>query len=146
MRVDFYQLSRGPVEAALPLIARRTLQQGERMLVVSADAQQCQRISRAMWAYGGGEAFLANGIAGEGDEERQPILLSSDMVPMNGARYLAIADGRWREGDTAFERVFFLFDDETVQHARETWRGLRGREGAERHYWKQEDGRWVQAG
>ncbi|MCT2400487.1 DNA polymerase III subunit chi [Novosphingobium mangrovi (ex Huang et al. 2023)] len=145
MRVDFYQLSRDPAEAALPLIARNVMNVGERLLVVAADPQQRQRICQALWSLSS-EAFLANGMAGEGDEERQPILLSDTVSPLNGAKFLAIADGQWREGETPFERTFFLFDGATVQHARDTWRMLRGRQGVEHFYWKQEGGRWVQAG
>ena len=145
MRVDFYQLSRDPAEAALPLLARKALAGGERLLVVSEDAAQRRRISQALWALGG-ESFLANGMAGEGSEDRQPILLSEMPHPLNGARFLAIADGVWRDAEMPFARTFFLFDDATIQHARETWRMLRSREGVQNHYWKQEGGRWVQAG
>lgn len=145
MRVDFYQLSRDPAEAALPLIARNVMKVGERLLVVAEDPQQRQRICQALWSLGE-DTFLANGMAGEGQEDRQPILLSEATEPLNGAKFMAIADGRWREGDIPFERTFFLFDDATVQHARDTWRMLRGREGVEHFYWKQEGGRWIQAG
>ncbi|GGC00364.1 DNA polymerase III subunit chi [Novosphingobium endophyticum] len=145
MRVDFYQLSRDPAEVALPLIAGKVIASGERLLVVSADGEQRQRIRQALWS-AGAEAFLANGEAGEGQEERQPILLSDRAEPANGARFLAIADGQWREGDTPFARTFYLFGDATVQQARGVWRDLRGREGVEHFYWKQEGGRWVQAG
>ena len=145
MRVDFYQLSRDPAEAALPLIARNVMKVGERLLVVAEDPQQRQRICQALWSLGE-DTFLANGMVGEGQEDRQPILLSEATEPPNGAKFMAIADGRWREGDTPFERTFFLFDDATVQHARDTWRMLRSREGVEHFYWKQEGGRWVQAG
>lgn len=145
MRVDFYQLSRDPAEAALPLIARKVLSDGARLLVVSADQPQRERISRALWSLGP-ETFLANGEAREGNEDRQPILLSDTPEPGNGATFLAIADGQWREGSAPFARTFFLFDDNTVQHAREVWRDLRAREGVEHFYWKQDGGRWVQAG
>lgn len=144
MRVDFYQLSRDPAEATLPLLARKALSGGERLLVVSADPGQRQRISQALWAMGG-ESFLANGMAGDGFEEKQPILLSDAPRPLNGARFVAIADGQWREAEMPFARTFFLFDDATIAHARDTWRMLRGREGVEHHYWKQEGGRWIQA-
>lgn len=144
MRVDFYQLSRDPAETALPLLARATLKAGERMLVVSADPAQRERIGQALWALP--DSFLANGAMGEGDEDRQPILLSDSPQPANGARYLAITDGIWREGETPFARTFFLFDETTVTAARQVWRMLREREGAERHYWKQEGGRWIEAG
>lgn len=145
MRVDFYQLSRDPAEAAIPLIARKVLGDGDRLLVVSADEEQRQRISRALWSFKA-ESFLANGEAGEGHEDRQPILLSATTEPANGARFLAIADGRWREGEMPFARTFYLFDDASVQEARQVWRTLRARQGVEHYYWKQQDGRWVQAG
>ncbi len=146
MRVDFYQLSRDPAETALALIAGKVAESGERLLVVSADAGQRQRICQALWS-SAPEGFLANGLAGEAGEARQPILISDAARPANGARFMAIADGKWREGegDSPPERVFFLFDGETLQHARETWRALGSREGMERNYWKQEDGRWVKA-
>ncbi|MCJ2185900.1 DNA polymerase III subunit chi [Novosphingobium beihaiensis] len=144
MRVDFYQLSRDPAEAALPLIARNVMKVGERLLVVSADPKQRQRLCQALWSLGE-DTFLANGMAGEGHEDRQPILLSEAPQPLNGANFLAIADGQWREGETPFVRTFFLFDDSTIQHARDTWRMLRGREGVEHYHWKQEGGRWIQA-
>lgn len=145
MRVDFYQLSRDPAEAALPLIAGKVIESGERLLVVSADGEQRRRIRQALWS-AGPETFLANGEAGEGDEESQPILLSDQPEPANGAKYLAIADGLWREGREPFARTFYLFDEATVQQARGVWRDLRGREGVEHYYWKQEGRRWVQAG
>jgi DNA polymerase-3 subunit chi len=145
MRVDFYQLSRDPAESALALIAGKVAGNGERLLVVSADLGQRQRICQALWS-AGPESFLASGFAGDGSEDRQPILISDAPEPANGARFMAIADGQWREGDEAFERTFFLFDESTLQHARDTWRALRGREGVEHYYWKQNGGRWVQAG
>lgn len=143
MRVDFYQLSRDPAEAALPLIARATLKAGQRLLVVSGDEAQLVRIGEAMWTRLP-ETFLAHGRAGAGHEERQPILLSPDTVAANGARYMAIADGIWREGEHSFERTFYMFDDVTVQQARECWRALGRQAGRERRFWKQQGGKWVE--
>ena len=144
MRVDFYQLSRDPAEATVPLIARNTMKAGERLLVVSGDDAQLDRIDEALWSRLR-ESFLAHGRAGLPDEDRQPILLSDRPVAANGARYMAIADGKWREGEGNLARLFFLFDDATIRHARETWKALSSREGLERHFWKQEDGHWIEA-
>ena len=143
MRVDFYQLSRDPAEAALPLIARAAMKAGERLLVVSADAGQLGRIGDALWAKLPG-SFLAHGMAGEPHAQRQPVLLSNAVAPANGARFLAIADGVWREGDQPFARTFLLFDEATLQGARDCWRMLGTREGLERQFWKQEGGKWVE--
>jgi len=143
VRVDFYQLSRDPAEAALPLIARASLKAGERLLVVSEDEAQLTRIGEALWTRLP-ESFLANGRAGGAHDARQPILLSAETEPPNGAKYLALADGVWRDPGGRFERVFLLFDDATVQPARACWRMLGELEGVERRFWKQDGGKWVE--
>ena len=141
MRVDFYQLSRDPAEAALPLIARAAMKAGERMLVVSGDEAQLARIGDSLWTRLP-ESFLAHGMAGDKHADRQPILLSTTVDPVNRAQFLAIADGQWRDGE--FARTFFLFDETTVQAARDCWRTLGSRDGIERRFWKQDGGKWVE--
>ena len=88
MRVDFYQLSRGPVESELPPLARKVLETGQRLLVVSDDAPQLGRIDEGLWA--GRDSFLAHGRAGEAHQERQPILLTDRLDPANGAKFAAL--------------------------------------------------------
>ncbi|MBM3594745.1 MAG: DNA polymerase III subunit chi [Alphaproteobacteria bacterium] len=144
MRVDFYQFSRDPAEKVVPLLARNTMNAGEKLLVVSGDAAQLDRIGQALWEPH--ESFLAHGRAGQPHEARQPILLSDCAEPTNGARFLALADGVWREADGRFERTFLLFGKATLEAARDCWRRLGQREGLERHFWKQEGGRWIEAG
>lgn len=143
MRVDFYQLDRDPAEAVLPQIARNVLKLGERLLVVSGDEAQRRRIGEALWTRLP-DTFLANGHAGGSHDDAQPILLSGGAEAGNGARYLAIADGIWREGGEPFLRTFYLFDQLTVQGARDCWRMLGTREGVDRRFWKQDGGRWVE--
>jgi len=142
VRVDFYQLSRDPAEAVLPVIARNTLKAGERLLVVSDDQEQLGRISNGLWGRIA-DSFLAHGFPGE-QAARQPILLSGEMVAANGARFVAIADGVWRDNDPAFERTFFIFGDDTLHGARECWVMLGKRGGIDRRFWKQQGGKWVE--
>ena len=143
MRVDFYQLSESPVEVALPALAVKMRETGAKVLVVSADDAQLARISDALWAPKG--SFLANGAAGGPDDARQPILLADSLDAPNGATYLALADGVWRDGTENFERVFLLFDETSVDGARQTWRSLDGLGEGERNYWQQKGGRWEKA-
>ena len=77
MRVDFYHLTEGPVESAVPALAAKALESGERLIIVSADADQRQRISEARWAHKP-ESFLAHGQAGGPHDARQPILLGAE--------------------------------------------------------------------
>ncbi|MBW8785461.1 MAG: DNA polymerase III subunit chi [Novosphingobium sp.] len=143
MRVDFYQLTRGPAEAVLPLIARAALTAGERLLVVSEDTGLLERIDTALWERLP-ESFLGHGTAGGAHDARQPILLSTALEPANGARFVAFADGVWRE-PTGFERAFLLFDEGTIIAARECWRALGGSAG-ERHFWRQGAKGWEEVG
>lgn len=142
MQVDFYQLSQSPVEAALPLLARATLAAGQRLLVVAADQDLHAKLSEGLWALK--DSFLAHGLAGSPDEARQPILLSDKADAANGAKFVALADGVWRDEALAFERAMLLFDGATVEAAREVWRSLDAKEQVTRRYFAQENGKWVQ--
>jgi len=143
MRVDFYQLGHDTAAAALPLIARAALKAGEKLLIVSDDSAMLGRIGDALWARLP-ETFLAHGAAGGANEARQPILLSDKPDPANGAQFMAIADGKWREGAQPFARTFYFFDQAGLQEARDCWRSLGQRDGIARHFWKQKDGKWVE--
>jgi len=142
MQLDFWQLSRDPLEKVVVLIAERTLNAGEHLLVVAEDAAQREAIGRALWE-AKPDAFLANGEADAPHAARQPILLSAAIQPLNGARYAVLADGAWRDGAESFARTFLLFGDAGVEAARATWRRFDGREEVERQYYAQEDGRWA---
>ena len=142
MQLDFWQLSRDPVERVVALIAERTRSAGEKLLVVADEEAQRASLSQSLWE-AKPEAFLANGEASAPRAARQPILLSAACEPANGAKYVVLADGTWREGAEAFERAFLLFGDAAVDGARAVWRQFDGREDVERSYYAQEDGKWA---
>ena len=141
MKVDFWQLSRDPVEKVVALIAARVLGEGERLLVVAADPAQREEISRALWE-ARPDVFLANGQSDEPHAARQPVLLSDSCAAQNGASHVIFADGQWRD-PAGFVRAFLLFDDATIEAARATWRGLDAGENAERAFFRQDGGKWV---
>jgi DNA polymerase-3 subunit chi len=141
MKVDFWQLSRDPVEKVVALIAQRVLDGGERLLVVSEDDSQRETISRELWS-AGPESFLANGEKGAAGAEQQPILLAAQIEATNAASHVIFADGEYREPE-GFDRAFLLFDEATVQAARSTWKSLDGQANLERAFFRQEDGKWV---
>jgi len=141
MKVDFWQLSRDPVEKVVALIAQRVLGSDERLLVVSQHADQREVISRELWK-AGPESFLANGEASADGAKDQPILLSDTCDAANAASHVIFADGEFRQ-PTGFARAFLLFDDQSLEAARATWRDLDANEGLERAYFAQEEGKWV---
>ena len=142
MRVDFYQLSRDPVDLTVARLARKVLQVGERLVVV-ADAEDLREtLSTTLWEQGG-NAFLANGPAGGPHAERQPIVISGRCEAPNGARMAILADGTWRDDATRFERAMLLFDADATDGARELWRTLDRREDIDNRIFKQTpEGGW----
>jgi DNA polymerase III subunit chi len=139
MQVDFYQLGRDPLASVLASIATRVLAGGGRLLVVTEDERQAAEIDEGLWT-SVPESFLPHGREGED----QPILIAASPHAINAARHVAIVDGLWREEALGFDRAFHFFDDRSIEAARIAWRGLKGREGVEPRYWRQEDGRWRQ--
>lgn len=145
MQVDFYHLTRMPLERALPQIAAKVVASGARLLIVAADEEQRVALDRMLWSYTA-DSFLPHARAGGATDDRQPILIAGDIAPANGARHVALVDGLWRAAVLDFDRAFHFFDEDHIRPAREAWKELASRDGVERRYWKQNDaGRWEQA-
>ena len=142
MQVDFYQLGDVPLEQVIASISEKILAQDGRLIIVGSDEAALARLNRMLWDQGP-TSFIPHGLAGGTDDARQPILLTTSPDAPNLARNILIADGEWREAALDYDRAFHLFDASTVEAARLAWKLLSGREGVERRYWRQEDGRWT---
>ena len=145
MRVDFYQLGEANVESVIAGLAGKLLGEGQRLLVVASDEALLARLDRLLWDQGA-TSFVPHGLAGSGDDAAQPILLSQGIDAPNLARNLLIADGEWRDAALGYDRAFYLFGEVGLEDARLAWKLFAGRDGVERHYWANRDGRWVEKG
>ncbi len=141
MQVDFYQLAGTPIESVVPQLAAKVLESGERLLLVCADETLRDILDEQLWDYEAA-SYLPHGSAGDARETLQPILLSAQAKPANEARFIMLADGQWRDAALEAERVFYLFDDSTLDQARNAWRSLAERDDTETRYWKRDGGRW----
>ncbi len=145
MQVDFYHLTRSPLDRVLPRIAERIVGDGGRLLVVVRDAAQAAAIDKLLWSYSP-DSFLPHAVAAAGEDAAQPVLIATDVAPSNAARHVALVDGEWRDEALSFDRAFHFFDEGAIGEARAVWKALADREGVERRYWKQlETGGWEQA-
>jgi DNA polymerase III subunit chi len=145
MRVDFYHLTRAPLDRVLPQIARKLLAGGERLLVVAGAESLRNRLDTSLWTYDA-ESFLPHGKANATDADAlQPVLIAEAPNGANGARNIAFADGVWRDEALGFDRAFHFFDEERIAEARTAWKALADREGVERNYWKQTERGWERA-
>ncbi|WP_242416370.1 DNA polymerase III subunit chi [Sphingomonas panni] len=144
MKVDFYHLTRSPLDRVLPRIAQRLHDDGERLLLLSDDAEQRHHLDMLLWTYAP-DSFVPHAEAGAGDDALQVVLIAPEPTDANAARNVAIVDGRWRDAALTFDRAFHFFGEDHIAAARAAWKGLADREGIERRYWRQGDGGWEQA-
>ncbi|MDJ0277122.1 DNA polymerase III subunit chi [Sphingomonas sp. 2R-10] len=144
MKVDFYHLTRSPLDRVLPRIAQRLHDDGERLLLLSDDAEQRRQLDMLLWTYAP-DSFLPHAEAGAGDDALQSVLIAPEPTDANAARNVAIVDGRWRDAALAFDRAFHFFGEDHIAAARAAWKGLAERDDVERRYWRQGDGGWEQA-
>jgi DNA polymerase III subunit chi len=138
--IGFYHLTRSTLTEALPQLLTRTLAAGQRALVLGPGSS-LDALSAALWAQ---PAWLPHGTAADGDPDLQPIWLSAEPEPLNGARFLFMVEGgetdRWAE----FDRVFDLFDGnstDAVAAARIRWKNAK-EAGHTLAYWQQTDSGW----
>jgi DNA polymerase III subunit chi len=143
MQVDFYQLAGTAPEQVIASIAEKVLAGDGRLLIVADEEPFLARLDRMLWDVAP-TSFLPHALAGGSDDTRQPILLSTSPDAPNNARNMLIADGQWRDAALTYDRSFYLFDSSALEGARLAWKLLAGREGVERRYWAQLDGRWKQ--
>jgi DNA polymerase-3 subunit chi len=138
--IGFYHLTRSTLAEALPQLLTRTLAAGQRALVLGPGSS-LDALSAALWAQ---PSWLPHGTAADGDPDLQPIWLSAEPEPLNGARFLFMVEGgetdRWAE----FDRVFDLFDGnstDAVAAARIRWKNAK-EAGHTLAYWQQTDSGW----
>ncbi|ASK88103.1 DNA polymerase III subunit chi [Sphingorhabdus sp. SMR4y] len=143
MQVDFYHLTRDPADKLVPMLASKSLDVGKRLLLLAPDEDRCATLSDALWS-ADPVSFLAHDLAGSEQEADQPILISDRCEAANGASYIVLSDGLWRDGALDFERAFFLFTPDQIDHARTVWRDMTARADVTPRYWKQDGGRWVE--
>jgi DNA polymerase-3 subunit chi len=141
----FYHLTRGPLEATLPMLLGRARAAGWRVVVRGTDAARMEWLDEKLWLLGDGE-FLPHGVAGGAFDADQPVLLTTGREAPNAPACLMAVDGAEvaPEEVRAMERVCILFDGNDpaeVARARAQWKALAAA-GCAAAYWSEESGRW----
>ncbi len=139
--VGFYHLTRSAPEQALPRLLAHTLSAGQRALVLGPGQASLDKLSEALWAQ---PEWLPHGTPADGDPDLQPIWLTTEPEPLNGARYLFLVDGAATDRLADFDRVFDLFDGNTedaLAAARLRWKAAKDA-GHAVTYWQQTERSW----
>ncbi len=141
--INFYHLTRSSLEDALPRLLVKTLQAGERAVVLLGSPERVDALNTHLWTYDP-NSFLPHGSAREGEADRQPIWLTHLDENPNGATFLFVADRARSERLDDYKRCFELFDgrdEQAVADARERWKAYKAA-GHTVIYWQQTNGGW----
>jgi len=142
--VNFYHLTRSSLEDTLPRLLTKTLQAGERAVVLLGSPERVDALNTHLWVYDP-DGFLPHGAARDGEADRQPVWLTHVDENPNGAAFLFVADRARSEKVGDYTRCFELFDgrdDSAVADARERWKAYKTA-GHAVAYWQQtETGGW----
>lgn len=146
--IGFYHLTRRDVAQALPQLLGRTLEAGQRALVLCADAERVAALDTALWVCPQPD-WLPHGTPATGNADLQPIWLTTeDSEAPNGARYLFLIDGATSAHLDRYERAFDLFDgrdESSVAAARQRWVAAK-KAGHALTYWQQTERGWQKKG
>jgi DNA polymerase-3 subunit chi len=142
--VQFYQLLTTPLDRALPKLVEKAMSGGFRILLTAGSPEQAEYLNQLLWTYDPA-GFLPHGAAGEGNEERQPVLISIEEAALNSAKLLLVTDGRMPQAPEQYERVADIFDGRdpvALDAARRRWSSYKEK-GFSMTYLKQTDnGGW----
>ena len=144
--VRFYHLTRSPLESTLPVMLERTLERGQRAVVMTGSEERAEALAAHLWTFNEA-SFLPHGTKKDGEGERQPVWLTAADEAPNGAEVLFLTDGAASERIGEHRLCAILFDGndgEALSAARGQWKVLKDA-GHEVTYWQQDDrGAWAQ--
>ncbi len=142
--VRFYHLTRGTLDSVLPIMLEKTLERGQRAVVLAGSPERVEALTSHLWT-AKDRGFLPHGSAKDGRAGDQPIWLSDKDERPNGAQVLFLTDGAASEKLGDYDLCAVLFDGndpDAAAAARDRWRAFKDA-GHEVTYWQQdESGKW----
>lgn len=147
--VWLYHLERKSLEDVLPKLIESSLGKPWRALIKCESADRAASLDNLLWTYDE-ESFLPHAQLGDGDSQRQPVLIVVEDGNPNKADVLFLVGGAtppaWNgEPAQSFSRIVVLFDgrdEEALTSARKGWKDARDA-GHDVTYWKQSAaGKW----
>ena len=142
--VRFYHLTRSTLESALPMMLEKTLERGQRAVILAGSPERVEALNAYLWTYND-RGFLPHGSARDGRAEAQPIWLGDKDERPNDAQVLFLTDRANSEKVGDYDLCAVLFDGkdpDAVAASRDQWRVLKDA-GHDVTYWQQdESGKW----
>jgi DNA polymerase-3 subunit chi len=137
----FYHIEHSSLDAAIAPLLEKCLERKWRAVVVGK-IETIDRLDRTLWTWRE-DSFLPHGRA-RMDAAKQPVLLSTEAAPVNGAKVALLLDGM--DCDPAlFERCMVVFDggDEASRaKARQQYKTASDAGAVARYFQQERNGGW----
>lgn len=144
--IRFYHIQKKSAEATVSDLAERALTRGHKILIRLRDEAETNRLNDFLWTHKP-ESFLPHGIEGEGNEELQPVLLTTTNSNLNNADTVFLMPGAESTGIETFKLVCDILDgrdEDQIAAGRSRYRDWKA-QGYAISYWQQDDaGKWEQ--
>jgi DNA polymerase-3 subunit chi len=137
----FYHNEHTSLDAAIAPLLEKCLDRKWRVVVVGK-AETLDRLDRSLWTWRE-DSFLPHGRT-RVDADKQPVLLSTEAAPANGAKVALLLDGMDCDA-SLFERCMVVFDggDETARaKARHQYKAATEAGAASRYFQQERGGGW----
>lgn len=134
----FFHLERQPLEAALPQLVAKSLERGWRVAIQAGSEERARTLDTLLWTYAD-DSFLPHGLAGDGVDADQPVLIGWTGDNRNAAVVRFLVDRAAPPDLSPYLRGVFLFDGndaEAVAEARAHWKTQKAA-GHDLTYWQQ---------
>lgn len=142
MQINFYHLTRTPMEKALPKLLEKVLEKEGRAVVLTPPEKRTF-VNDSLWTYRP-DSFLPHGSKDESRSHDHPIWVTDTLENPNKSDYLLVTGGLPVPDLEGFTHCLYLFDsnvDEELKEARASWQKVS--EGNTPHYFQQTDkGAW----
>lgn len=142
--IRFYHMERQTLEDILPALLKKARENGHRIVVKVASAQDAESLNKHLWSCDD-RAFLPHGSAKDGHPEKHPIWITDLDENPNEADVLILTQGTTSEDYAQYKMCCEMLDGrniEAVQGARKRWKSY-GETGEHNiTYWQQGDKGW----
>ena len=142
--VWFYHLEKQPLEHVLPRIVAKAIERGLPLVIETPSQDHITKISDMLWA-AEDVAFLPHGFEGDGQDEMQPVWLTSGSENPNDSKMRIYTHGAIPSDISMLSRAMLMFDgndQQALDSARAEWKRHKA-DGHSVSYWRQdESGKW----
>lgn len=142
--VNFYQLSKNPVEKALPALLEKVLASNGRAVIIAGSDERLEHLNKSLWTFPQ-QSFLPHGTKADGNVESQPVYLTTADENPNGANMVVLLDGMMTADLEKYDKCLILFDglDEvSLKMHRGLWKDLKAANHNMAYYAQTDKGGW----